>query len=322
MSDLTPHQRRTALHRYLARGRKVVAAKLAEQWGCAERTVRRDLRRMRDVEGLPVAYDPIDQVWRYTQPVVAIEPTLVSEVDRRALLFSLQASAQFESTPVCKQTCRLYQSLLATLAPERATKFERMMACVRFTGPSLPTIEPDDWSVILLCLEAHETMHLTYTGGYDGTTVDRDLDPYGLMMRDRHWILVGYCHLRKGVLTFALHRIAKASTTDQSFKPPARFMDEYLADAFDGFASTGDKATVVLRIRKDAPLFVADRVWSENESRTRDRQGRALVTFKTAALFMVEREVRADAGWVELLKPAESRKRLRESGRAVGEAHR
>jgi len=273
------------------------------------------------VEKLPIEYDPVEQVWRYRQPVVGIEPTLVSEADRRAILFSLQGASQLENTPFCEQARRMYKTLLASLPPESATQFEQLMARVRFTGPRLPTIASDVWDVMLLCLEAHDTMHMTYTGGINGTTADRDIDPYGLMMRDRHWILVGYCHLRKQVLTFAVHRITKASTTDRPFELPPRFMDDYLANAFDGFSSTDGVTTVVLRIKKDAPLFIADRLWSENESRTRDRHGRTMVTFDTSALFMVEREVRADGGWVEVLKPVESRMRLRGTGQAVAAAH-
>jgi predicted DNA-binding transcriptional regulator YafY len=322
MDDWTPRRRRIVLDRYLSIGRKVVAAKLAKEWGCAERTIRRDLQRMHDVEKLPVKYDPNEQVWRYTKPVVSIEPTLISEEDRRALLFSLQASSQLENTPVCEQTRRLYKAFLATLPPERVTQFEQMMECVRFTGPRLPTIKPDIWTVLLLCLEAHETMRMTYTGGYSGITSDRDVDPYGLIMRDRHWILVAYCHQMKEVLTFSLYRIANASGTDRPFKPRAQFMEGYLAYAFDGVVSTGEKMKVVLRIRKDAPLFIADRIWSDNESRTRDRQGRTLVTFQTTAVFAVEREVRAADGWIELLKPAESRKQLRATCQAIAAAHR
>jgi len=322
MSAMTPQQRRISLDRHLSHGRKVVAAKLAKEWGCAERTIRRDLLRMRDVDKLPIEYDPVEQNWRYTQPVVGIQPTLVSEEDRRALLFSLQASAQLENTPVCEQTRRLYKDLLATLPTEKATQFEQMMGCVRFTGPSVPTIKPEVWAVLLLCLEAHETMHMTYTTGYAGKTTERDVDPYGLLMRDRHWILVAYCHLKEAVLTFALHRIAKASSTDKPFEPPERIMDEYLAEGFEGFVSTGKKAKVVLRIAKDAPPFIADRVWSDKESRTHDRQGRTLVRFVTTASWAVEREVQAANGYVEMLKPADNRSSVRENALAVAAAHR
>jgi len=322
MADLTQQQRRMELHRMLSRRSRVVASQLAKQWCCDERTVRRDLQAMRDVDHVPLEYDPLDQTWLYLGEVIQIHPILVSEEDRRALLFSLQATSQLDGTPVRGQIQRLYEALLATLPPEPAARFQRMMKSVRFTGPRTPHIKKEVWDSLLLCMEARKTVRVTYTDGYYGSTTQRELDPYGLIMRDRRWILVAYCHRRRGVLTFSLHRLADAQGTGTSFNMPKSFMDNYLADAFDGMQSTGTKVKVVLRIRNDAPKFVQDRQWSERESRLRDAQGRVVVRFQTAALFAVEREVRAEEGWVEILEPVESRERLRMAGIAIAKAHR
>ena len=54
-----------------------------------------------------------------------------------------------------------------------------------------------------MALEAHETLSITYTDGYYGSkTTARKIDPYGLLMRDRPWILVAYCHRKKVVMAF------------------------------------------------------------------------------------------------------------------------
>jgi hypothetical protein len=47
-------------------------------------------------------------------------------------------------------------------------------------------------------------------------------------------------------------------------------MDHVLTDAFDGLHSTGQKSRITLRIRKDAPRYVHERIWSDHESRTPD----------------------------------------------------
>lgn len=45
----------------------------------------------------------------------------------------------------------------------------------------------------------------------------RKVDPYGLALRRGSWALVGYCHLRKGIRTFQVHRIR--SLTVNASKP-------------------------------------------------------------------------------------------------------
>jgi len=322
MAELTPQQRRLELHRLLSRHATVVASQLARQWHCHQRTIRRDLIAMRDVERLPIAFDADKQTWHYTSDVVAIDPLLVRAEDRRALLFSLQCASQFDDTPVCQQIRHLYETLLATLPPEHATNFQRMMQSVRFTGPPAPPILKPVWDCLLLSLEARETLHITYTDAYHGSTTERDIDPYGLIVRNRSWILVAYCHRHKKVLPFSLPRIAAAQSTDETFKQPPNFMDHYLTDAFDGLQSTGPKMKVVLRIAKAAPAYIHARVWSDHESRRQDAAGNTIVEFQTPALFIVEREVRAEAGWVELLEPPESRANLHEAGQAIADAHK
>ena len=321
MVDWTPEQRKCEVHRLLSSGRLVIAGQLARQWRCNEKTVRRLLNNMRDVDQLPIEFDRVAKTWKYTGKVAELQPMLIRAEDRRALLFSLQATAQLEGTPVCTAVRRLYELMLSTLPPEKATDFRRMMQAVRFTGPPTPEIKKHVWDVVLLSLEALETIHITYTDGLYGSTTKREIDPYGLLMRDRRWILVAYCHRRKDVLTFSLYRISEAASTDKRFTMAQTFMDQYLADAFDGYQTTGEKSKFVLRIRKDAPAYVQDRPWSENESRRADPAGNLIVEFQTAALFAVEREVLANGPWVEILEPLDCRQNMLTAAKALAAAH-
>ena len=276
---------------------------------------------MRDVLCLPIAHDSVHQTWRYIGDVAELKPTLISVEDRRALLFSLQAATQLEGTPVCEQVGRISRTLLSTLPPERATAFERMMKSIRFTSPHTPKVKKAVWDAVLLSLEAKETLQITYSDGVFASTTQRQIDPYGLLMRDRRWILVAYCHYKKSVLTFSLFRISDAAITDKRFKMPANIMDRYLVDHFDGFQTTGPPSKFILRVATNTPPYVMERMWSENETRRVDEAGNLIIEFQTAALFAVEREVRANAPWVEILEPAECRVNLREAGQALASAH-
>ncbi len=118
MTDWTSQQRRLELQRLLSLGKPVVASDLANEWHCSERTVRRDLRDLRDFDHLPIEYDRLEQTWYYTREVAHLPAMLVDAEDRRALLFSLQVAAQFENTPLCESARRLSRKLLDTLPPE------------------------------------------------------------------------------------------------------------------------------------------------------------------------------------------------------------
>ena len=310
-SDWTAAQRRMQLHRLLSAGGPVIAKALSEQWHCSEKTIRRDLQNMRDVDGLPIEQDRSSGTWRYTRPVDEVPAMLLKSEDRRAMLFSLQATAQLEGTPVCDQVQLIYEQLLATLPPESATDFKNMMKSVRFVGPSIKPVSKAIWDVVLLCLEARESMQIEYVDGLYESKTNRKVDPYGLIMRDRRWNLVAYCHYYKMILTFSLNRIISAVATDDSFKKPALSMDQFMADHFDGYQTTGEKLDFVLRIAADAPPYVRDRIWSENEKRKVDDAGTLIVKFTTAAAFAVEREVLANCPLVEIVEPESIRASVR-----------
>lgn len=320
MAEWTEKRRRAELLRLLKKGKPVVAAHLATVFGCNEATVRRQLDSMRDDELLPIQQDRKAKTYRFTQPVVDIPAMLVSTEHRQAMLFTLQAAAQFEDTPVCDGIRRICKEILDSMPPESVTDFQTLMKSVRFTGPRAPRIRPEVWRVLLLSLEAHETVRITYTNGSRGRVTEREIEPYGLLMCNRSCILVAKCRNSGRTLTFSPHRISAIESTDQSFTPPADFMDHFLADAFDGMQSTGESSQVTLRIRKDAPRFVQERIWNEKETRTQDN-GDTLVRFSTPALFALEREIMADAGWVEVIEPTETRDHILETAQKLVQAH-
>src|SRR5262249_12480284 len=48
---------------------------------------------------------------------------------------------------------------------------------------------------------------MAYVTASSGEKAVRDVDPYGLVYRQGAWLLVGYCHLRRGVRSFRVDRM-------------------------------------------------------------------------------------------------------------------
>jgi predicted DNA-binding transcriptional regulator YafY len=277
---------------------------------------------MRDVDRLPVSYNPRTRVWRATGEIESVPTNLVSAGDRRALLFSLRAAAQMDGTPMAANLRQVYLSFLNTLPAERATNFERVMDKVLFLGPEVPKVRPEVWEVLLLALESSESVCFRYRDGAKGVESSRGVDPYGLVMRDKRWLMVGRCHRADRVLVFALHRIAAAELTDRAFDAGGFSLKEYVGGGFEGVPATGPRTKVVLELAADAPPYVRERVWHAAERRTVTRAGRLRIEFATAAVFAVEREVMAEAGWVEMVAPREARKRVLAAARRALESHK
>ncbi len=82
---------------------------------------------------------------------------------------------------------------------------------------------------------ARKSVELSYWSPRSGATTTRTVDPYGLALRRGLWSLVGFCHLRKGIRTFHVHRIRALSVNtvrprSADFEVPPDFrIDDYVA---------------------------------------------------------------------------------------------
>jgi predicted DNA-binding transcriptional regulator YafY len=66
----------------------------------------------------------------------------------------------------------------------------------------------------------------------DGALTTRHFDVYGLVYRGGRWYVVGFCHLRAGLRTLRLDRVAQAQVTTKAFVRPEGFdASEYLTRA-------------------------------------------------------------------------------------------
>jgi predicted DNA-binding transcriptional regulator YafY len=76
--------------------------------------------------------------------------------------------------------------------------------------------------------QARRSASLRYRAA-DGALTTREFDVYGLVFRSGRWYVVGLCHLRKGLRTLRLDRVAHAEVTTRPFERPAGFdAPEYL----------------------------------------------------------------------------------------------
>src|SRR5262249_28512497 len=79
--------------------------------------------------------------------------------------------------------------------------------------------------------QARRTASLRYRAA-DGALTSRDFDVYGNVFRTGRWYVVGHCHLRSGLRTLRLDRVAHAEVSARPFVRPDGFDPlEYLARA-------------------------------------------------------------------------------------------
>ncbi|UUZ54463.1 WYL domain-containing protein [Massilia sp. H-1] len=68
---------------------------------------------------------------------------------------------------------------------------------------------------------AQQRIYLHYRAP-DGRDSEREFDPYGLVLWDRHWYALGMCQLRQEMRSFRLDRIVRTALARPPVCAPAR----------------------------------------------------------------------------------------------------
>jgi predicted DNA-binding transcriptional regulator YafY len=77
-------------------------------------------------------------------------------------------------------------------------------------------------TVLSAAAQAQRRVHMHYRSS-KGEDSQRDFDPYGLLYRGGNWYVGGLCHLRRGLRSFRLDRVAQVEILEAGFSRPADF---------------------------------------------------------------------------------------------------
>ena len=292
------------------------AAALADEMGVTERTVRRDMVRLREL-GYPVdaATGPYGG---YTLGRGGRLPPLVLDDDEAvavaiALRVTAGGAAGTESASLSALT-KLDQ-VLPSLLRERVTALANVTVSLRSSG--MPPVDVDVLVVVALACRRGERLRLTYTDRLDQTS-DRNVEPYRLVYTDRQWYLVAYDLDRADWRRFRVDRMSELKLTGARFTARGEAPDAATFVA-EGIAVGGWDTHA--RVRLHLPLARAQRLVARTD---------AVLTAETADTTIAV--IGGEADWIarllagldcsfEVIEPDELRKELRALGRRLVRDH-
>lgn len=293
------------------------ATELAERLQVTDRTVRRDVTRLRDL-GYPVEAEPGRTGGYQLGAGGSLPPLLLADDEAVAVAVGLRAAASggvsgYEDAAVAA-LAKLEQVLPARLR-ERVLSLNAATVLVR-SGVD-PVIDPEMLLTLAQGCRRPERARFAYRDGR-GNVTDRRVEPYRLVHAEGRWYLLARDLDRADWRTFRLDRMTDPALTGHRFvrtdEPDAAAM------VADGFARAPYpwQATVLLRVGPDAAAAEIPPTVGTLEA----RGGETLLRLGANSLEWIARYVAGLPFDFEVLDPPEVRGAVRALGRRLQATHR
>ncbi|MEV7230586.1 MULTISPECIES: YafY family protein [Polymorphospora] len=294
-------------------------SELAGRLAVSERTLRRDVDRLREL-GYPVDAARGVAGGYQLQAGAALPPLLLDDEEAVAIAVGLRTAAGGAVAGIAETSVRALAKVVQVMPPRLR---RRVDALHTYTEPALtgggPTVDATTLTLIAQACRDDERLAFDYTSR-DGAPTTRLVEPHRLVSYGRRWYLVAFDVERHDWRTFRVDRLSAARTTGARFRPrdlPAADAAEFVRA---GLSSIPTRHRV--RIRVEAGTDHVARVvgrWAEVEA---DGEGCVLTMhvdeFDWPVLLLA-----AIGAEFEVLEPAEFREHLGRIGRLfIGAAGR
>ena len=209
----------------------VSGAELARRIEVDARTLRRYISALEEM-GIPITTEQGRYGGYRLVPGYKLPPMMFSEEEAQALSLGLIAAKGLglsDAAPAIESVQAKLDRVLPS-APRKTIAALRESVALQ-TGNARTNADARLLRILSESAQGRRTATLRYRAS-DGALTSRDFDVYGNVFRGGRWYVVGHCHLRQGLRTLRLDRVAHAELGERPFTRPEGFdAVEYLGRA-------------------------------------------------------------------------------------------
>jgi predicted DNA-binding transcriptional regulator YafY len=287
----------------------------AREFGCAVRTVWRDLRVLEDA-GFPIydvkAADGHRSAWRVEESFKRSLPLKLTLAELAALLMSRDLLAPLGVSVLGPAVASAFGKIQAVLSRDALKIIDQIRdrLGVRAIGGKLQAPAAEHLPKIHTALAERRTFRTRYYSASRDSEDDRSIDPYHLTFFNGGLYLIGHCHLRNALRIFAVERMRTVELTRSRFDVPESFNAErYLEDAWG--ILRGDLVTVKVIFARSLARYIRERLWHPSQKLRDLPDGRLEMTLEIADTLEVRRWILGYGVQAEVIAPEGLREALR-----------
>ncbi len=192
---------------------------LAGRLGVSERTLRRDVDRLRGL-GYPVAAAPGIGGGYQLEAGATLPPLLLDDEEAIAIAVALRASAGGGIDGIEETSVRALTKIVRTMPPKLRARVDTLQAATAPAQASRggPTVSAAAIAVLAQACQDHERLRFAYTARR-GEPALRLVEPERLVTLGRRWYLIAWDLDRADWRTFRVDRLTDPRSTRYRFEP-------------------------------------------------------------------------------------------------------
>jgi predicted DNA-binding transcriptional regulator YafY len=224
-------------------------AELAGRLGVSQRTLRRDVDRLREL-GYPVeARRGVDGGYQLAAGA-ALPPLVMDEEEAVALAVGLQAAAHGSVEGIAESSVRALAKVVQVMPARLRRRVEALGAMTvpaSWGGAPAAGVDPQILTVVALACRDNERLRFGYSA-VGGQRTARHVEPHRLVLLGRRWYLAGYDLTRQDWRSFRVDRVSGPRGTGARFRPrelPAADAAAFVRAGIDNVRASRDADVLI-----------------------------------------------------------------------------
>lgn len=254
MSETTTTSRVLALLNLLQTHRHWSGPELAERLDVTDRTLRRDIERLREL-GYRVESVPGSGGGYRLEAGAALPPLLLTDDEAVTMAIGLRVAATQGLTDGEQTTLTALAKLEQVLPSALRQRVNALAGHVQPMQPQQSAVSPEILGQLALACRDQERIRFRYVAA-DGAETDRVVEPHFLVSGKRYWFLVCWDLQRDDWRTFRVDRLSRFFGTRLRFEPrelPAEDAAAFVTMAL-GSMHVAVSSTIVMKLPLDRML--------------------------------------------------------------------
>ena len=268
--------------RKLHEKRLVTRAEIQDELEISLATFKRDLEYLRDRLEAPIIWDAEQGGYRLDQPVNAPRyalPGLWFNADEIHALLAMHSLISGMGEKVLDSAVAPILGRVEKLLEGGSNSADEVKKRIRVISPGHRALEHGEFGQISQAVLQRKRLHIRYYARGAGETSERDISPQRLVHYRENWYLDAWCHLRKGIRSFAVEEIQAVRTLDEAAKEVSDAdLDRALGSAYGIFSGEATQ-TARLRFSAERARWVRRETWHPAQKGSFDKQGRYTLEF-------------------------------------------